>query len=278
MRFPSNQSQTGAIAPVTAGILLGLFASWGAAQQPADPAMTNSVGMELVRIPAGQFTMGSRRDFNDRPTRTVELTRPFLMSSCEVTQKQFREIMGYNPSWFAYKGDGLPVECASWFEAVEFCRRLGKREGRKYRLPTEAEWEYACKAGVDWMAATGPEEPEGVAEYAWTPGNTGTETRPVGTKKPNPWGLHDMLGNVYEWCADWYDDISYRGAETVDPQGPANSSNTLDQGGRVARGGSSLGGGMNCLRTNRCSSTARNTWTPYAKHRALGFRIVCEIE
>jgi len=239
-------------------------------------AFKNSLGMTLLPIPAGEFTMGSGLDFNDKPVRQVKLTKPFHMSACEVTQQQFKTIMGFNPSWLAYRGDQRPVECVSWFEAVEFCRRLSKKEGRSYRLPTEAEWEYACKAGVKWMAAKGREESKGVGEHAWTPANTGTETHPVGMKKPNPWGLYDMIGNVGEWCSDWYDDIAYRNAATVDPKGPAQCSNTLEQGGKVVRGGSSLGGGMNCLRTNRCSSTARNTWTPYAKHRSVGFRVVCE--
>ena len=239
-------------------------------------AFRNSLNMTLLPIPAGEFMMGSGLDFNDKPVRRVKLTKPFYMSACEVTQQQFKAVMGFNPSWLAYKGDRRPVECVSWFEAIEFCLRLSKKEGRSYRLPTEAEWEYACKAGVKWMAAKGREEPANVREHAWTPANTGTETHPVGTKKPNRWGLYDIIGNVYEWCSDWYDDIAYRDAATVDPQGPAQCSNTLEQGGKVVRGGSSLGGGMNCLRTSRCSSTARNTWTPYAKHRSVGFRIVCE--
>lgn len=244
----------------------------------SEKGRTNSLGMKLVLIPAGEFTLGSGKDFNDKPQRSVAIAKPFFLSACEVTQRQFREIMGSNPSWLAYHGDSLPVECVSWFDAVEFCRRLGEKEGKHYRLPTEAEWEYACKAGNNWMTAAGPQEPTGVCDYAWTPDNTGTETHPVGAKKPNPWGLYDMLGNVYEWCSDWYDDIAYRTVAPVAPQGPAECSNTLDQGGRVARGGSSLGGGMNCLRTNRCSSTARNSWTPYARHRGLGFRVVCECE
>jgi len=234
--------------------------------------------MTLVRIPAGEFTMGTGKDFNDAPPRRVTLTTPFHLGACEVTQKQFKAVMGANPSWFAYKGADLPVECVSWFEAVEFCRRLSEKEGRTYRLPTEAEWEYACKAGVDWMAASGRDEPEAVGDYAWTPGNADTQAREAATRKPNPWGLYDMIGNVYEWCSDWYDDAGYRDAPSTDPQGPEQCSNTLGQGGKVARGGSPLGGGMNCLRTNRCSSTARNTWTPYAKHRAIGFRVVCEVE
>lgn len=222
--------------------------------------------------------MGSGRDFNDSPPRKVRLTRSFLMATCEVSQAQFRATMGCNPSWLAYRSPTRPVECVSWHDAAEFCRRLSEKEGRTYRLPTEAEWEYACKAGQDWMAATGRAAPEGLDDHAWTPANTNTETQPIGKKKANPWGLYDMLGNVYEWCADWYDDIAYREAATTDPTGPQQSSNTLGQGGRVARGGSALGGGMNCLRTHRCTSTARNTWTPHARHRGLGFRVVADIE
>ena len=262
------------------GVLGLAIAASGAAERTTEQRRqtVNGLGMTLVRIPAGEFTMGSGHDFNDTPSRTVRLTRPFLMGTCEVTQAQFKTIMGRNPSWLAYRSPTRPVECASWHDAVEFCRRLSETEGRTYRLPTEAEWEHACKAGEDWMAAEGRAGPEHLDDYAWTPTNTNTETQPVGKRKPNPWGLYDMLGNVYEWCADWYDDIAYREAETVDPTGPKQSSNTLGQGGRVARGGSALGGGMNCLRTHRCTSTARNTWTAHTRHRGLGFRVVADIE
>ena len=260
---------------------LGVFATmrcFAEEPQPADSAksLANTLEMKMIMIPGGKFSMGCGKDFNDKPVREVTITKSFYIGACEVSQKQFKEIMGFNPSWYAYKGDEMPVEGATWFEAVEFCKRLGKREGKKYRLPTEAEWEYACKAGANWMVATNSNLPEGVLDYAWTPENTDTKPHKIGTKKPNPWGLHDTIGNVYEWCSDWYNDVGYQGAAVIDPQGPEKSSNLLGSGGKVVRGGSSLGGLMNCLRLNRCSSTARNSITPYAAQRSVGFRVVCE--
>jgi formylglycine-generating enzyme required for sulfatase activity len=239
-------------------------------------ATTNVVGMKLVRISAGSFQMGSGKDFNDAPAHKVTISRPFYLGVCEVTQDQFKRVMGYNPSWLSYKAGECPVDCVSWFEAVEFCKKLSAKEKKTYRLPTEAEWEYAARAGTTTTYYFGEDKAK-LGEYAWTADNC-QKPMPVGHKKPNAWGLYDMLGNVYEWTADWYANDYYKTSPAADPTGPAKSFNQLGTGGKVARGGNCLGfSGINCLRTERCSSAARNLWTPYAKMRGVGFRVVCEI-
>ena len=200
-------------------------------QDPAPNAgdtWVNSIGMKFAYIPAGKFLMGSPPDeggwFSDEVQHEVTISRGFYLGITEVTQGQWKAVMGHNPSWF--KGNRLPVERVSWDDAVRFCRRLGQKEGRRYRLPTEAEWEYACRA-----ESTGPYAGTGnLDEMGWHVGNSGNETHPVGTKQPNAWGLYDMHGNVSEWCRDWYGEYPRR--EVRDPAGPSESV------ARVLRGGS----------------------------------------
>jgi len=241
------------------------------------PSHANSLGMQFVLVPAGSFTMGSGQDFNDGPAHPVDVSRPFWLGVHEVTQDQFRAVMGFNPSWLAYHAGDRPVDSVSWFDAAKFCETLSEREGRKYRLPTEAEWEYACRADTTTVYFFGDTN-ERLPEYAWTPQNCSTPM-PVGSLQPNLWGLHDILCKVYEWVADWYANEYYAISPATDPTGPEASSNTLGTGGKVARGGCWLGPvGMNCLRTDRFSSANRNCWTPYARHRAIGFRAVLEVE
>lgn len=241
------------------------------------PSHVNSLGMRFVLIPKGSFIMGSGQDFNDGPPHEVALSRPFWLGVHEVTQEQFRAVMGFNPSWLAYRAGDRPVDSVSWFDAVKFCSILSEREGRVYRLPTEAEWEYACRAGTTTPYFFGASR-ERLNEFAWTPENC-SSPMPVGSLRANPWGLYDMLGNVYEWVSDWYADDYYAVSPAADPTGPEASSNALGTGGKVARGGCWLGPvGMNCLRTDRFSSANRNCWTPYARHRAIGFRVVLEVE
>jgi formylglycine-generating enzyme required for sulfatase activity len=209
---------------------------------PEDRVKTNSVGMKLVWIPPGEFMMGSKlppgevtrryngspvRYQNEHPQRKVTLTRGFWMGESEVTQAQYRAVMGSNSSHS--KGDDLPVEMVSWHDAMEFCRKLSQKEGKTYTLPTEAQWEYAARAGTDTAYCFG-DDPSQLGEYAWHRGNTGSRTHPVKMKKPNDFGLYDVHGNVWEWCLDWYQD-SYNGLEHVDPLGPRSGQ------ARVARGG-----------------------------------------
>ena len=200
---------------------------------------TNSIGMKFVEIKPGNFLMGSpasepnRRD--DEAQCPVRLTRGFFMGVTEVTQAQWKAVMGTDPSRF--KGDNLPVERVSWDDAVAFCLKLSEREGKNYRLPTEAEWECACRAGTTTAFNTGPtistDEANYDGNYAYAAGRKGVyrkKTMPVGSFKPNAWGIYDMHGNVREWCSDWYGE--YPGGEAVDPSGPESGEQ------RVLRGGS----------------------------------------
>ena len=198
------------------------------------PEITNSIGMRLKLIPAGEFLMGSpwteagRED--DEKQHRVRITKPFYLGVYEVTQDEYERVMGKNPSKF--KGARLPVEMVSWDEAVEFCRRLSElpaeeSAGHVYRLPTEAEWEYACRAGTATAYSFGDSE-SALGEYAWYEGNSGNMTHPVGEKQANGFGLYDMHGNVWEWCSDWYG-YSW-GDDVFDPQGPTKGSHRVDRG------------------------------------------------
>ncbi len=198
--------------------------------------MTNSLGMRFRLIPAGSFRMGSPNGEGGRmgdegPRHRVTLTRPFYLGVFEVTQEQYETVMGVSPSCF--KGDALPVETVKWADAREFCRKLSQREkNTTYRLPTEAEWEYACRAGRETAFYWGKIfDVKTDGKFAWISfrNHYKQKTREVGTLEPNAWGLYDMTGNVGEWCEDWYG--KYSADEQVDPKGP-------DSGpGRVFRGG-----------------------------------------
>ncbi|NQV34273.1 MAG: formylglycine-generating enzyme family protein, partial [Phycisphaeraceae bacterium] len=174
------------------------FAACGA--EPGH-TITNTVGMKLATIPAGTFTMGSPKTEPDRianeTQRQVTFKQGFRIGVTEVTQKQWQQVMGSNPSFS--KGDDLPVEHITWDEAAEFCQRLSQKEQKRYRLPTEAEWEYACRAGTKTAYYTGRDR-AALDIAGWYRGNSVNQSHPVGRKKPNPWGLYDMHGNVSEWC------------------------------------------------------------------------------
>ncbi|MCZ7393076.1 MAG: formylglycine-generating enzyme family protein [Candidatus Methanoperedens sp.] len=189
--------------------------------------------MEFVLIPAGEFDMGSPesekdRDGNEGPVHHVKISKAFYMGKYEVTQKQWREVMGNDPSNF--KGDNLPVESVSWNDVQEFIKKLNEKEGtNRYRLPSEAEWEYAGRAGTTTRYSFGDDESK-LGEYAWYAMNSGSRTHEVGQRKSNPWGLYDMHGNVWEWVQDIYHN-SYNGAPT---DGSAWEGDGSD---RVLRGG-----------------------------------------
>lgn len=162
---------------------------------------TNSIGMEFMRIPSGSFLMGCG-DFtevcydDETPRRRVSLSRPFYLGKYLVTQKEWTEVMGSNPS--AFKGEKHPVDSVSWDDAQEFIVKLNIREGTtKYRLPTEAEWEYAARAGTVTAFSFGNDENQ-LAEFGWYDYNSGRKTQPVGQLQPNAWGLYDMHGNLWE--------------------------------------------------------------------------------
>ena len=216
-------------------------------------------GIQMVPIPAGSFQMGSYDGESDeKPTHTVTLSA-FEMSSEEITQGQYKVVMGKNPSWFT--GDNnLPVENVSWNDAVEFCRALSQNTGSKFRLPTEAEWEDACRAGSVTYYYTGNSASD-LGKAGWYKGNSGSKTHPVGQKRPNAWGLYDMHGNVWEWCNDRYVDY-YGSSPSTDPAGPLSGAR------RVSRGGSCYNFARNCR------SGCRNSDDPSHNNIRLGFRIV----
>jgi formylglycine-generating enzyme required for sulfatase activity len=196
-------------------------------------------------------------------TNQVTLTQPFYLGIYEVTQEQYERVMGENPS--ELKAAQNPVDTVSWNDAVDFCRRLSelpeeKAAGRVYRLPTEAEWEYACRAGTTTDYSFGDDESE-LGDYAWYHDNSGKTTLPVGQKKANPWGLYDMHGNVWEWCQDWYADDLPEGAVT-DPTGPVGGSD------RVLRGGSWL------HYAYYCQSALRRRRAPDYRYYYFGFRVL----
>ena len=253
---------------------------------------TNSIGMKLTLIPPGEFDMGSPKELIDEesqmhrddpryignlsgegPRRRVRITKPFWLGVSNVTQEEYQRVMGNNPSKF--QGDPKrPVEMVSWNDAVEFCRRLSELPGekaarRRYRLPTEAEWEYACRAGNPgrrhFSAQPNPSpaavEEKLLGEYAWFNANSGGQTHPVGQKLPNAWGLYDMYGSVWEWCADWHESGYYLHSPTDDPAGPATGT------GRANRGG-----GGDCP-AYYCRSASRNVNAPESRWCSTGFRV-----
>jgi len=248
---------------------------------------TNSIGMKFKLIPGGEFMMGSskspeelakafpptsfRSSRGDDPQHKVRITKPFYLGVTEVTQEQYEKVMGKNPSFFSKTGRGAgrfkgtdtsnsPVEQVSWGDAVEFCKKLSVMEGHTYRLPTEAEWEYACRAGGTTVFCFGDDERQ-LAEYAWFAKNSDRNTHPVGTKKPNAWGLFDMHGSVWEWCQDRYGENYYAKLPTDDPTGPAFGS------ARVFRGGGWL------ITAWDCRSSSRDGVSPSARNDSLGFRV-----
>jgi len=239
------------------------------ASSPA--AIWNGSEMTFVHVPPGAFVMGSpvhepgRAD--DEIEHEVTLTRGFYLLATPVTQGLWKAVMGTNPSCF--KGDDLlPVETVSWHQCQEFLNRLNREGSERYRLPTEAEWEYACRAGTSTPFAGGEimelfcaSDPN-LDAMGWYCGNSGRRSRPVGQKKPNAWGLYDMQGNVCEWCQDWYGE--YSADAKVDPLGAPSGS------GRVIRGGSWFSNAKNCR------SASRFYWSPASGADFLGFRLVKE--
>jgi len=238
----------------------------GVSRRPG--TVTNSIGMKLAYIPPGRFLMGSpptekNRDPDEGPQHSVEISKGFYIGVTEVTQAQWQAVMGSNNSYF--KGENLPAEMLSWEQAAEFCRRLSALENKTYRLPTEAEWEYACRAGSTGRFCFG-ESDSALGEYAWFAENSDSTTHPVATKRPNAYGLYDMHGNVWEWCSDWYDPNYYARSPATDPCGPATGQY------RVLRGGSRAHYGRYCRSANR-------RWvSPTISSSIDGFRVVLEVD
>ncbi|HOX07295.1 MAG TPA: formylglycine-generating enzyme family protein [Planctomycetota bacterium] len=225
----------------------------------------DGVKLELLLIPAGRFKMGSPADEKardeDEMQHWVVITRPFYIGKYEVTQEQWEKVMGTNPCEF--KGVKNPVSNVSWNSCQEFGRKLnglGIDKGQ-FRLPTEAEWEWACRAGTRTRFCSGAAD-EVLADYAWFDAAPGGRCHPVGMRKPNAWGLHDMHGNVWEWCEDWYDRGYYAKSPRCDPTGPVAGAE------RVSRGGAW------CHRTWFCRSSQRAADAPTVADDSVGFRLV----
>jgi formylglycine-generating enzyme required for sulfatase activity len=239
----------------------------------------SGLNLEMVFVKGGTFTMGCTAEQgsdcsdSENPAHTVTLS-DFYIGKYEVTQKQWMAIMGSNPSYF--KGcDDCPVERVSWNDIQEFIKKLNQKTGKQYRLPTEAEWEYAARGGSTGSASTGSAATgsastssafatkyagsNNIDEVAWYSSNSGSKTRPVGGKKPNGLGIYDMSGNVWEWCADWKG--SYSSGSQTNPQGPASGSL------RVLRGGSWIDG------PQRCRVTYRSNTHPDNRNNSYGFRL-----
>jgi formylglycine-generating enzyme required for sulfatase activity len=219
-----------------------------------DPCL-NSLDMEFVLIPAGTYSMGAH---GARQGRQVTISQPFYLGKYVVTQAQWMAIMGTNPSRFP--GEDHPVESVSWDDVQEFIRTLNAREwGGKYRLPTEAEWEYAARAGATTAYCFGSDARH-LDAYAWYAANARGTTHPVGQRQPNAWGLHDMHGNVWEWVQDWYG--TYPAAPARDPQGPAAGSHRLRRGGGWHSD------------AHECSVAYRSTIKAGDCYSTLGFRLL----
>lgn len=233
------------------------------APEPAVTSSTTPAGIEMASIPAGEFVMGDDQGADDeKPAHRVRVDA-FLIDKHEMTQKAYRALTGKSPSRF--KGDTRPVEQISWYDAVKCCNLRSLREGLKpcydeqtlkcnfeadgYRLPTEAEWEYACRAGASGKLSFG-NSPQDLAKFGWSKENADRTTHPVGSKAASPWGLYDMHGNVAEWCNDFYGETAYQKADAANPQGPAIGEECVLRGGSWSKS------------ADACRSSARASETP----------------
>jgi formylglycine-generating enzyme required for sulfatase activity len=226
------------------------------------PLFTNSIGMTLKAVPQGTFIMGGNSENEGKPVHQVTLSKSFLIGTHEVSQEQYERVMGVNPS--AFKSPRNPVENVSWENAMDFCSQLSaspseKSAGRVYRLPSEAEWEYACRAGTTTKYSFG--DLNNSSQYCWHSGNSGGRASPVGQKLPNPWGLYDMHGNVWEWCLDG--NGAYPAESVTDPVGPKSETDHIYRGGSWRHG------------SDLCSSAIRGYLAPNAKEGNRGFRVCC---
>jgi len=247
----------------------------------------NSLGMKLVRIEAGEFRMGSESSDSEKPIHIVRITKPFLIGQTEVTQAQFEQVMGHSPWRGKDSVEQMPTaaaSCVTWDDAVAFCSALTEAERRTgrlainrcYRLPTEAEWEYACRAGTETQWSCGDDESQ-LRQHAWYDDNAYRAreeyAHKVGEKKENPWHLSDMHGNVVEWCQDWYDETYYEKccntSPISDPLGPTVAGVFH---ARVTRGGAWIN------YASYCRSSARGFNPPYVRMATVGFRVLCELE
>jgi len=240
------------------GLLLAMLLLAASCRDSPKTFREPRTGLRFVLIPAGRFDMGSPASEQghraDETLHAVTLTRPFYLSTTEVTQEQWRAVMGDDPSHF--RGDTLPVESVTWFEVQEFLRRLSTSDGAHFRLPTEAEWEYACRAGSTRPYSFGAQISTSNANY------DGRSPTPVASFPANAWGLYDMHGNVWEWCADEY--CPYPSSAVSDPVESCGSAY------KVIRGGSWYFG------ADSARSALRYTHEPRLRGFSIGFRVVRE--
>jgi len=237
---------------VAVAVIVALVVAWSpaarGAEEPAKPAVApatqpadgltldlgGNVAMKFAKIPAGTFLMGSpetekARSTDEGPQHEVAISKAFHLGIYPVTQEQYQQIVGENPS--ATKGPSHPVEHVPWEKAVAFCKKLSEKTGKTVRLPTEAEFEYATRAGTTTRYFYGDDlKYEQMGDYAWWYQNCGWDIHPVGQKKPSPWGLYDVYGNVWQWCSDWYGD-TYPSEKQTDPKGPATGEYRVLRGG-----------------------------------------------
>jgi len=241
------------------------------------PSITNTIGMKFNEIPAGTFTMGSPEGEegrgDDEHQHKVTITKAFYMQTTEVTQGQWTAVMGTEP-WkgksYVKEGPNYAASYVSWDDAVAYCKKLSEKEGKTYRLPTEAEWEYACRAGTKTAWSFGDDE-KVLGDYVWYKENAADivseqYAHQVGLKKPNAFGLYDMHGNVFEWCHDYYGEDYYQQSPTNDPRGPASGAS------RVLRGGS-------WFNSSRFTRSANRNWLGADnRYYLFGFRLVRELD
>ena len=246
------------------GILDPASAAWVAETVKSIPSLRNSIGMELKLLPAGTYTMGQAgSDMEDETPHEVTLTSPFYIGVYEVTNAQWKRVMRELPGYVINRDNDLPVVKLHVSDANEFCARLSslpeeQAAGRVYRLPTEAEWEYACRAGTSSRYSFGEDESL-LSDYEWWQTNSGGKSHPVGLKRPNAWGLYDMHGNVSEWISDWYGE--YPKDAVTDPQGPRFGSYHPDRGGNYGS------------EARFCRTAERGGYQPDPQYGTIGFRL-----
>lgn len=232
--------------------------------------LSDGISLDMIEIPAGSFLMGEDVLQFEKPQHQVTIS-PFCMGKYAITQEQWKTVASnlekvnrdLNPDPFYFKGAQRPVDNVSWYDAVEFCDRLSQKFDRQFRLPSEAEWEYACRAGSTTKFFFGDDEKD-LEKYAWYSVNSEYKTQPVGQKLPNAWGLYDMAGNCWEWCLDKWHYTYYEAPN----DGSAWIENSVNEN-RLLRGGS-----WNAF-TRSCSSSFRNKLYPEYGNFYYGCRVIC---
>ena len=265
-------------------LLLAINSYTAAAEEELSPTITTKTDVEMVLIPAGWFTMGDNNGPNDEKPQHEVFIRSFYIDKYEVTQSDYLKTTGTNPSKFGGKDWKIyPVDRIGWRQAAAYCNERSRREGLQscydeqnwqcdfkvngYRLPTEAEWEYAYRAGTTAPYYFGSNANNQLKRYAWFKDNSNSQTQPVGQKKTNRWGLYDMAGNVYEWCNDYYDPNYYKNSPDRDPRGPQKGEK------KVLRGGCWVTDAQSCRAASRASDDPANADICLG-YPAYGFRCV----